>query len=64
MTTPFDIFENEESGTVLRVGSATTLDDAKSRIRQIAADTFGEYLVLNQITGNKVVVKFDEISGA
>ena len=64
MTAPFDSFENEKSGAVLWIGSAITLEDAKPRILEIAMNTSSEYLVLNQKTGNKVVIKFDEIRGA
>ena len=59
MTAPFDIFENEKTGTVLWVGSAATIEEARARIDQIAARSAADYLVLNQKTGNKVVIKFD-----
>ena len=64
MTTPFDIFENEENGTVLWVGSAATIEEAKARIHQVAPHSSAEYLVLDQKTGNKVVIKFDGMIGA
>ena len=64
MTAPFDIFENEKSGTVLWVGSASTIEDARSRIQKIGQHSPGEYVVLNQKTGNKVVIRFEETTGA
>jgi hypothetical protein len=64
MTAPFDIFENEKTGTVLWLGSATTIEEARERIHQVAAQSPAEYLVLNQKTGDKVVIKFDATNGA
>ena len=64
MTAPFDIFENEKSGTVIWLGSAATIEEAKARIREVGARSNTEYLVLNQKTGNKVVIKFDGTNGA
>ena len=64
MTAPFDIFENEKSGTVIWLGSAATIEEAKARIHQVAAHSPTEYLVLNQKTGSKVVIKFEGTSGA
>jgi hypothetical protein len=49
-----DIFHVEPSG-VLWVESAATLEDAKARIQQFAARKPGEYVVLNQLTGDKLV---------
>ena len=63
MTAPFDIFEKEKSGTVLWLGSAISIEDAEVRIQRYAASGSGEYLVLNQLTGNKHIVKFSEDIG-
>ena len=51
---PLDIFRVERQG-VLWMESAATLEDAKSRIQQVAARESGTYLVLNQLTGDKFV---------
>ena len=64
MTAPIDIFEMENGGTVVWLGSAITVDDAKNRIRLLTQRTSGEYLVLNQKTGNKLVIKLAEIGEA
>ena len=64
MKTPaFDIFQVQDSG-VLWVGSALTLDEAQEHVRQIAGFAPGEYLLLNQNTGNRLVIKFDGGHGA
>jgi hypothetical protein len=55
---PLDIFRIERSG-VLWVGSAATLQDAKARIRQFTARDSGEYLVLDQLTGDRFVLNAD-----
>jgi hypothetical protein len=60
MTAPFDIFEAEIGGTVVWLGSAITLEDAKARIEKVAVRTSGEYLVLNQRTGNKLRITLAE----
>jgi hypothetical protein len=49
---PIDIFRIEHQG-VRWLESAATLEDAKARIQQFAERHSGEYLVLNQLTGNK-----------
>lgn len=52
---PIDIFRVEQTG-VLWVESAATLEDAKVRIQQFAARKPGDYIVLNQLTGDKLVL--------
>ena len=64
MTAPFDIFENEKTGTVLWVGSAKTIEEARARVDQFSAHSSADYLILNQKTGNKVVITFDGTNGA
>ena len=64
MKTPaFDIFQVQDSG-VLWVGSALTLDEAQEHVRQLAELAPGEYLLLNQNTGNRLVIKVDGGHGA
>jgi hypothetical protein len=64
MTAPFDIFENEKTGTVVWLGSAATIEEARARVGQFSARSCADYLILNQKTGNKVVIKFDGTNGA
>jgi hypothetical protein len=64
MKTPaFDVFQVQDSG-VLWVGSAQTLEEAQEHVRQKAGFAPGEYLLLNQNTGNRLVIKFDGGHGA
>jgi hypothetical protein len=64
MKTPaFDIFQVQDSG-VLWVGSALTVEEAQQHVRQIAGFAPGEYLLLNQNTGNRLVIKSDGGHGA
>jgi hypothetical protein len=48
-----DIFRVAPTGDVLWLESAATLECAKVRIEELAARSPGEYLVLDQQTGNK-----------
>jgi hypothetical protein len=64
MTVPFDIFQAESDGSVLWLESAATLEDAKARIQQLAVRSPGEYLLVNQETGNKLVIKLEGLAGA
>jgi hypothetical protein len=57
MTAPFDIFQAETSGDVLWLESAVTLEEAHARVQELAAHSPGEYLLLNQKTGDKIVIK-------
>lgn len=61
MTTSFDIFRVENSG-VRWLEAAAGLEEAKSRVRQIAAKAPGEFLVLNQHTGDKIFIKLDGVN--
>jgi hypothetical protein len=59
MTARFDLFQMEADGGVLWCESAATLEEAKVRLRQLAGLTPGQYLVLNQGTGAKLVFTLD-----
>jgi hypothetical protein len=59
MSTPFDIFRLDQAG-VRWLESAESLDHAKTRIHELAVSSPGEFLLLDQKTGNKVVIKPDQ----
>jgi hypothetical protein len=50
-----DIFGIESSG-VLWCGAVTTVQTAKDRIQKLADSSPGSYLILNQATGQRIVV--------
>jgi hypothetical protein len=50
-----DIFRIESSG-VLWCGAVTTVQTAKDRIQKLADSSPGSYLILNQATGQRIVV--------
>jgi hypothetical protein len=56
MTAFFDIFQAETTGEVLWLGTAITLQDAKARAQEFALTSPGEYFVLNQKTGDKLLI--------
>jgi hypothetical protein len=63
MTIPvYDIFQVQDS--MLWIGAAKTLEDAKDQVRQIGARaSAGRFLLLNQQTGNKIFVELDRVKG-
>jgi hypothetical protein len=62
MTHPIDIFQMETAG-VRWLESAPNLDHAKARVKEFAANSPGEYVVLDQKTGNKIVIRSGEVQG-
>jgi hypothetical protein len=60
MIAPFDIFEVENAGSVVWRGTAATLEEAKARVGELAAASPGEYFILSQRTGNRIVVGPDD----
>ena len=60
MSRPFDIFQLVRAG-VRWLESAESLDYAKRRIHELAVSSPGEYLLLDQETGTKVVIKPERV---
>jgi hypothetical protein len=60
MSVPFDIFQIDRAG-VRWVESAESLNRAKTRIHELALSSPGEYLLLDQNTGTKVVIKPERV---
>nr|HEV7953657.1 hypothetical protein [Candidatus Acidoferrales bacterium] len=54
-TTSFDIFRMDASGASW-LETAASLEEAEARVRKIAENIPGQYLVLNQKTGNKFFI--------
>ena len=61
MIAPFDIFQMEETGSVVWRGTAATMEEAKACVRELAAAAPGEYFILSQRTGNKITVKSEDL---
>jgi hypothetical protein len=57
MTAAFDIFRLEPEGTVCWLGAAESLEDANARIRQLAASGKVGFVILDQNTGNRLIVE-------
>jgi hypothetical protein len=62
VTPPLDIFR-VETGGVRWLESAATLEDAEARVQELAVRAPAEYLVLNQKTGERLVIKLDGVEG-
>ena len=56
MIAPFDIFKDKE-GTLMWCGTAMTLDEAKAKVRAMAATEKTEYVIFSQKTGNRLVIQ-------
>jgi len=59
MLAPLDIFIRMQDGTYVWKATADSLDLAKSKVEQLAANAPGEYLIFSQNTQSKIVVKLD-----
>jgi hypothetical protein len=60
MTDYVDVFRVETRG-VRWLESAATLECAKVRVKELALESPGEYIVIDQRTGNKYAVRPDGI---
>ena len=56
MLATLDIFKMQD-GTYVWKAAADSLELAKSKVEQLAANAPGEYMIFSQTTGNKIVVK-------
>jgi hypothetical protein len=56
---PLDIFKTESDGGVLWRGAAETFVAAKACIKKLALSSPGEYLILDQHTGQRVLITPD-----
>jgi hypothetical protein len=52
-----DIFRTEPDGAVIWRGTATDIEDAKMRVRDLALSAPGEYIIWCHTTGEKLVMK-------
>jgi hypothetical protein len=59
MIEPLDIFIKLQDGTYVWKAAAESFELAKSMVEELAANAPGEYMIFNQDTGNKIVVKPD-----
>jgi hypothetical protein len=56
---PLDIFKTDADGSVLWRGSAKDFVSAKASINKLALSSPGEYLILDQHTGQRVLITPD-----
>jgi hypothetical protein len=64
MVDPFDIFQTETVGSLRWVEAAKSLEDAKARVQDLALRSPGEYIILDQKTGNKIAIKSEGVDDA
>jgi hypothetical protein len=58
MTLPIDIFRIDGDGPRW-IQAAASLEEARAHVNKLAGASPGDYLVMNQITGSKVVIKIN-----
>jgi hypothetical protein len=58
MTLLFDILQLETNGMVW-IEAAPSLADAKSRVQELIARTRSDYIIFDQRTANRLLIKFD-----
>ena len=56
MTPSLDIFRIDPGGRVLWCGAVKSFVAAKARIQMLAVSSPGEYLILDEETGNRILV--------
>jgi hypothetical protein len=56
-TPPFDLFMIETNGGFRWLAATSTIEDAKTRVQALAQKTPGEFILLDQRTGNKMVLR-------
>ena len=61
MLPPFDIFRIAPDGQLLWRSAAANLDIARRRIRILMAIEPADYVIFSQETGNKMVVRADNL---
>jgi hypothetical protein len=59
MSDPNDIFEVDTQEAVTWLGAVATLDEAHAAIRRRAPNASGEYIVVEQGSGRKLIVRRD-----
>jgi hypothetical protein len=57
MIEPLDIFIKSEDGSYVWKAAADSFELAKSTVQRLATTAPGEYMIFNQTTGDKIVVK-------
>jgi hypothetical protein len=56
MLHPLDIFKTDPDGSVLWLGAVASVAAAKAHIEKLGRSSPGEYLILHQVTGDKVCI--------
>jgi hypothetical protein len=59
MIPPFDIFKRQPGGSVRWLGVVMNLEDAKIRVKELAASCPGEYFIFSLAAGRRLFIKPD-----
>jgi hypothetical protein len=60
MIVSFDVFRIEAGERLYRLGTAKTIEEARKFVKVLAVDSKREFCAIDQITGEKVILKTDE----
>src|SRR4029077_15258567 len=60
MIPPLDIFKKERDGTLNWKGTAENLEVAKLSVKVLAATSPGDYEIVHQGSGERIVITFDD----
>jgi len=60
MIAGFDVFRVDAEERLYRLGTAKSIDDAKKFVEVLAIDAKREFWAIDQITGEKVVLKTED----
>ncbi|HWZ53382.1 MAG TPA: hypothetical protein VNV84_01420 [Candidatus Acidoferrales bacterium] len=63
MSTPLDLFVTESGGKVRWVAAVRTLEEAQSRVEEVAMRSPGEYFVFNQESNSRIHLPLDGSTG-
>jgi hypothetical protein len=63
MFEPFDIFKLGDAESTVWIDSAQTFDDARASIKEMMLERPGEYIIFNQSTRDRVLIKPGDLVG-
>ena len=60
MIVSFDVFRIEADERLYRLGTAKSIEQARKFVKVLAIDSRREFCAIDQITGEKVVLKIED----
>jgi hypothetical protein len=60
MIVSFDVFRIEAGERLYRLGTAKTIEEARKFVKVLAVDSMREFCAIDQITGEKVILRVED----